>query len=143
MNAPNVDDEQLRLLSIFHYVVGGMAALFGCIPIFHLAMGILFLTQPGLMKGPPGGNSPPPADFIGWMFVVLGSVFILSGWTLAILLVVAGRCIAQRKRLLFCTIVAGVGCVFMPFGTILGVFSLIVLTRSSVKELFASSSSTR
>jgi len=27
----NTDSEHLKLLSIFHYVVGGMAALFACI----------------------------------------------------------------------------------------------------------------
>jgi hypothetical protein len=29
------DEQYLRLLSIFHYVVGGIAALFACFPIFH------------------------------------------------------------------------------------------------------------
>jgi len=32
------DEEQLRLLSIFHYVVAGLAALFSFFPIFHLIM---------------------------------------------------------------------------------------------------------
>jgi hypothetical protein len=31
---------------------------------------------------------------------------------------------------------AAVACVFFPFGTVLGVFSIIVLTRESVKRLF-------
>jgi hypothetical protein len=31
---------------------------------------------------------------------------------------------------------AGVMCIFMPFGTVLGVFTLIVLLRPSVKPLF-------
>ncbi len=31
------DLEHLRLLSLFHYVVGGIAALFGCFPFIHLA----------------------------------------------------------------------------------------------------------
>lgn len=32
------DLEHLRLLSIFHYVVGGLIALFACFPIIHLMM---------------------------------------------------------------------------------------------------------
>ncbi len=32
---------------------------------------------------------------------------------------------------------AGVACMFMPFGTVLGVFTIIVLLRDSVKELFS------
>jgi hypothetical protein len=42
----NKDLEHLRLLSIFHYVVGGILALFACFPIIHLIMGIMFLTMP-------------------------------------------------------------------------------------------------
>ena len=31
---------------------------------------------------------------------------------------------------------AGIECIFMPFGTVLGVFTIIVLMRPSMKELF-------
>jgi hypothetical protein len=31
---------------------------------------------------------------------------------------------------------AGIACVFMPFGTVLGVFTIIVLMRDSVRRLF-------
>ena len=41
----NADTEHLKLLSIFHYVVGGMAVLFACFPIIHLVIG-LFLAAP-------------------------------------------------------------------------------------------------
>jgi len=32
--------------------------------------------------------------------------------------------------------VAGAACLMMPFGTVLGVFTIIVLMRESVKEMF-------
>jgi len=32
--------------------------------------------------------------------------------------------------------VAAVECIFMPFGTVLGVFTIIVLNRPSIKALF-------
>jgi hypothetical protein len=31
---------------------------------------------------------------------------------------------------------AGVACLFMPFGTVLGIFTIIVLVRPQVKALF-------
>jgi hypothetical protein len=34
-------------------------------------------------------------------------------------------------------VVAGIECIVMPFGTVLGVFTLVVLSRESVKTLFA------
>ena len=38
------DLEHIRLLSVFHYVVGGIAALFSCFPFIHLAVGIALLN---------------------------------------------------------------------------------------------------
>jgi hypothetical protein len=37
---------------------------------------------------------------------------------------------------LYCLVVAGIECIFMPFGTVLGVFTIIVLMRPSVRNLF-------
>ena len=37
---------------------------------------------------------------------------------------------------MFCTVVSGIACMFMPFGTVLGVFALIVLNRPSVRKRF-------
>jgi disulfide bond formation protein DsbB len=48
----------------------------------------------------------------------------------------AGRCLAQRRRYLLCMVVAGIACIFMPFGTALGVFTLVVLSRPAVKAAF-------
>ena len=36
--------EHIRLLSIFHYVLGGLTYLISLFPIFHLIMGIFFLV---------------------------------------------------------------------------------------------------
>ena len=88
-----LDNEHLKLLSIFHYVVGGIAAFFACIPILHLVIGLFFILAPE--KFGHGSNQPPA--FIGWFFVVFASIFILAGWTLAILILLAGRFIARRK----------------------------------------------
>jgi hypothetical protein len=49
---------------------------------------------------------------------------------------VAGRSLAARKRYTFCIIVAAISCTFFPLGTALGVFTILVLSRPSVKALF-------
>jgi predicted Co/Zn/Cd cation transporter (cation efflux family) len=73
---------------------------------------------------------------MGWFFVVFASIFILVGWTFAVLVLVAGRLIARRKHDTFCFVAACVECLFMPFGTVLGVFTILVLNRQSVKGAF-------
>jgi hypothetical protein len=132
---PNQDEQHLQLLSIFHYVLAGMMALFGCFPIIHLTIGLFFLLAPPEAFSTPDTPEPPMRLF-GVMFTILPAFMILFAWTTAILVLWGGRCIARRKYHTFCLIVAGICCMFMPFGTVLGVFSIIVLIRPSVKALF-------
>jgi hypothetical protein len=47
-----------------------------------------------------------------------------------------GRFLAHRKYYMFCIVMAAVECLFMPFGTVLAVFTLVVLLRESVKRMF-------
>ena len=121
------DEQYLNLLSIFHYVVGGLAAFFACIPLIHFCLGVAMLS--GAID-----DAPP---FVGLMFVVMSIVVITFGWVFAVCLIVAGRSLARRKRYMFCLVMAAISCMFMPFGTVLGVFTIILLMRPSVKELFA------
>ena len=125
------DREHLRLLSIFHYVVGGLCGLFACVFILHIVIGILALTDP---HGFADNGGPP--RFVGLIFLVVGSFALLLGWTAAALIIAAGRCLAKRRHYAFCFVVAAISCAFMPFGTVLGVFTIVVLTRDSVKVLF-------
>ena len=127
------DEDHLRLLSIFHYVVAGLAGLFALFPIFHLVFGLFLILAPAKFAGK---GEPPPA-FIGWIFVTFAAVFITIGWVLAAFVLTAGRFLAKRKHYMFCLMMGGVECIFMPFGTVLGVFTIIVLMRESVKPLFA------
>ena len=128
----NQDEQHLRLLSIFHYVVGGLNALAACFPFVHLAVGIGMVS--GAFPGQPGHQGPPP--FVGWLFICIASVAILVGWTLAVAILLAGRFLTRRAHYMYCFVVAAIECLFMPFGTVLGVFTIIVLARPSVKALF-------
>jgi hypothetical protein len=126
------DEEHLQLLSTFHYVVAGLAGLFACFPIIHLIVGLVFIFASNHFTG----NGRPPPAFIGWIFVIFACVFITIGWTMAALILTTGRFLARRKHYQFCFVMACVECLFMPFGTVLGVFTILVLSRESVKPLF-------
>jgi hypothetical protein len=133
----NQDEEYLRLLSIFHYVVATLMGMFACFPVFHLAVGIFFLAAPEEIF--EGSGDPPPPEMragIGLLFTLIPSLIILTGWTLAACVAYAGRCVAHRKRYTFCLVIAALMCAFMPFGTVLGVLTILVLVRPSVKPLF-------
>jgi hypothetical protein len=126
------DEEHLRLLSIFHYIVGGLAALFALFPAIYLVLGLVFILAPQKLASPQ--QSPP--EFLGWIFIVMGSVAIIFGLLFSALIIAAGRFLARLKHRMFCIVIAGVETIFMPFGTVLGIFTIIVLMRESVKQLF-------
>ncbi|MCE5268709.1 MAG: hypothetical protein LLG00_12575 [Planctomycetaceae bacterium] len=131
----NQDAEHLRLLSIFHYIVAGLAALFACIPIVHLYIGLAMFLAPGSLEH--GHKAGPEAlRLIGLLSAAIAGVLILLGWTFAVCVFVAGRNLARRRRYTFCLVMAGLLCMFMPFGTVLGVLTIIVLMRPSVKAMF-------
>ncbi len=123
------DEEHLNLLALFHYIFAGMTALFACLPVIHLVFGIAIMT------GAFDGKEPPPA-FMGLIFVIIGSALILLGWTMAVLILIAGRRLKQRRWPTFCLVIAALECLAMPLGTVLGIFTILVLQRDSVKTLF-------
>jgi hypothetical protein len=131
----NRDAEHLRLLAVFHYVLAGVTALISCVPVFHVGMGLLFIILPHLDGG---GQEGPPA-VIGALFMVLGLAAILIGWACAFALFLAGRFLSTGKNYVFCFVVACVSCLWVPLGTILGVFTIVVLSRASVKDMFQGS----
>ena len=50
--------------------------------------------------------------------------------------ILAGRFLARRTHYMYCLIVAGIECLFTPFGTVLGVFTIVVLVQPAVKAIF-------
>jgi hypothetical protein len=134
----NRDEEHLQLLAIFHYVVAGLAALFSFFPLLYTTVGAIFIfaARHGTVK--PGEDLPP--EFLGWIFAALGSLLFLIGIAMAICILVAGRSLALRKGYSFALVMACIECLFVPFGTILGVFTIVVLSRESVRGLFSTAS---
>ncbi|MEE8537466.1 MAG: hypothetical protein V3U86_05580 [Acidobacteriota bacterium] len=130
----NQDLEHLRLLSIFHYVLAGFGFLFSLFPIIYLVLGGLMVT--GSLPESANASGGLDQQFAGWIFLAVGAGMMLFGLVFATGLFLGGRFLAARRHHTFCVVVAAVSCFCMPLGTLLGVFTLIVLTRDSVKALF-------
>jgi hypothetical protein len=127
----NDDLQHLRYLAIGHYIGAAIMALFACLPLIYLSVGLIFLVNLPTM---PDGD-PFPRQFFGLMFALIGGMAVL-GWTFAALIFVAGRSLAARKRYTFCFVMAALCCASFPLGTVLGVFTILVLTRPTVKVMF-------
>ena len=122
------DNSDLHTLAICHYTFAGL-------------MGLLLLTVIGLSAlamfnlPPEYQTSQKRADLDLSAIVIFGAmtaVFLLS----ICLVLFLGRKISKRKHLGTCTTLAGLECLILPFGPILGVATLKILGRESVKLQF-------
>ena len=125
------DEEHLRLLSIFHYVVAGLSCVLAIVPLIYIGMGVLMLRG-----GNDGAGGRTDAGVIGWAIIAAGSVLVAAVLTFALGLVLAGRSLSNRRHHTYCLVMAAVACLFMPFGTVLGVLTIVVLLREPVRRLF-------
>ncbi|WP_269524020.1 hypothetical protein [Coraliomargarita parva] len=130
------DDSHLNALSIAHYIMGGIGVFFACFPLIHMSVGLMILTGVIEANQAMGGDPSAPPELFGWFFFLMGLAFFLAGQAVSISLILSGRFIRHRRKYMFSFVLACVACAFAPFGTVLGVFTLMVLSRSSVKTLY-------
>jgi hypothetical protein len=131
-----VDDEHLKLLSLGYMISACVAALFSLFGMVYLIIGIVMsvaLSHTPATMGKPG--EPPPA-FVGWIFAAIGLVVFLLAMGVALARFWAARCVNQRKSRIYCMVIAGLGCLEFPYGTVLGILSFMVLGRESVVKKF-------
>jgi len=88
-----------------------------------------------MLRGDLDGTEAVPRVF-AWLFILVPGAMMLCGWALSICILIVGTRLAQHRAWMFCLVIAGIECILMPFGTVLGVFTLVVLMKDTVKDLF-------
>ena len=132
-----IDAEHLKLLSLCYVISAAFAAFFACFGLFYVVMGIVMSIAFSHAPSAIGRAGEPPPPFVGWIFAGIGLVFFALAAAVAIARLWTARCIKHRNSRTFCMVVAGLGCLEVPYGTALGVLSFIVLGRPSVAKQFA------
>jgi hypothetical protein len=133
MDQRTIDTDHLNLLAIFHFVGAGLALIGILLLVAHYAMFQAFMNNPQMWANQK--QTPPPPEVFAalkWFYVIFGSWFVGS----ALLNLISGFCIRARTHRAFSITVAAINCLHMPLGTLLGVFTIVVLMRESVRELY-------
>ena len=135
----NQDVEHLRLLSIFYYVASGLCLFPMLYGVIYIVWGFFFGAIFMSADMPRRAGEPNPeviGGVVGGVIFLVGLLISGIALTIGLLLLKAGRNLSKHQSYTFCFVVACICCVFMPLGTLLGVFTIITLTRESVKGLF-------
>lgn len=124
------DKSHLSLLSLFHYVFAGFGLLGGCFMVGH------YWLMQAMMTGqfPSQSSAPPPPPEV---FMMMKAIYVIGGFMLVLGMaanIISAVFLRQGRHRIFSMVVAGLNCLQFPFGTVLGVFTFVVLMRETVRE---------
>ena len=134
------DKRHIGLLSVFHFIVGGGRLLISMIYlllILRLEMNKFdaLAVQPGSEQVPSASMTQDPQNFLWLIGVVILFVFLTFFWSL--LTIYVGWRMRKYKSRPLTLMNAVINCLFFPIGTVLGIFTLTILFRDSVKSLYS------
>jgi hypothetical protein len=126
------DRQNLKLLSTLHYVMGGLTLATSLLALPHIGIGLFALYAPESFEdGETLGTL-----LYGSLSVGLGIVFLVWCLVIGILMLLSAQGLARRRRYWLSVVVACIECLSMPLGTALGVFTIITLSKETVKNRY-------
>lgn len=126
------DADQLRLIALLSQIYGWLAFVLSGFFLLYIIFAITVTSQPGFFGSP---NSAPPF-FFRTFILVFGLIGLGLGWLNAGLSLYAGKCLRERRNWNWVMVASCLHCLNMPLGTALGVFTIIVINRPSVRAQF-------
>jgi len=125
------DRAHLKTLAICWYVVCGLQAVFGLGgSVVYAAMGVVVMNA-------EHAQDPEAMKTLGMFMIIFGLVFAPISALLAFLSFLTAKGLGQFKRRPLIYVMASLVCLSVPIGTLLGVFTFIIMGRPAVKDAFA------
>lgn len=134
------DGDNLRILAILKTIYGILIFVGSIFVILYFGFFVTMMTMASSSKPIPGApNAATPDPFPGAIvpiFVAAGIVALLVVWAMGFLALYSGKCIRERRNWTLVMVSACINCLHMPLGTALGVCTIIVINKPSVKAAF-------
>jgi len=123
----------LKILSICYYVQAGVLAFYSLIMLGYSVFVVTLLKM--IQQSPQVREGELPSWVTSFLSLILLGMFVVClGFGICQFL--TGRWLTRHQCRLFCQIVAGLGCLAIPYGTVLGIFTFVVLNRPEARRLF-------
>ena len=128
-----IDAEHLRLLAIFHFVSAALAFVGVLFASLYFVLIWAVFANPEIWAQSQEGPPPEAVITIFQWFTGIGVVWFVVACVGNLL---SGLYLRTRRHRTFSMVIAGINCLHIPLGTLLGVFTLAVLGRESVRKLY-------
>lgn len=127
---PRDPAESLDFLAMAHYAVAALWAMVSIVPLIWVYVGFELAQASGLHA--PGETPETPSRLVA----TLAAAALVAGFAGGAVTLWGGRCLATRRRLRVALAAALVTCLFVPFGTFLGLATWSILQRPEVRSRF-------
>jgi hypothetical protein len=127
------DQEHLRILTMCYYLLAACTGFFSLLALLYVGFAAIALS--GVVAANQSSNADPRA--IGYIFAAFGIAGFLFGMGMALLYYLVARGLRDHRWSTFCYAMAAISCLYIPFGTAIGVCTILVLNRPDVKRLFS------
>jgi predicted Zn finger-like uncharacterized protein len=112
----------LTVLTLLAFILGGIFFIYASIQTIKIVnMWMIDFS-----------DNPAEASLTMMIFSIIFS------WFKALVPILLGYFVSKRKQLHFSQVLSGILCIFIPFGTIVGIISFVILLRKPVKQQFSS-----
>ena len=109
-----------------HYIYGALVAVGALVALLYVVIGV----------GVAAATRTPAGELFGGIFAIFGLIIgVVIADQGASSCSTPAICLGKRRHHTLCLVVAVLSCLMIPFGTLLGVFTLVVLSRPTVKQL--------
>jgi hypothetical protein len=119
-------ENYLDILAVFHYVYGGFSLVVTAAVLAFMGIAMGGATDWGHNWDPTAGCILTVAFFFAMIFA--GGISVLN--------LLTGRALQTRRGYVLSLVTAGVNCLNLPLGTLLGIFTLVLLSDPQVRPMF-------
>ncbi|MDD2634482.1 MAG: PrsW family glutamic-type intramembrane protease [Bacteroidales bacterium] len=119
----------LETLAVLHYIMGGFKLLSSLFVLIYVLMGA------GMIVGGIS-ESEESLQILGGIFLILGLFGFVLVVAFGIMSILTGKFLSQKKNRMFCLVISVLECFNTPFGTVLGIFTIVEIEKAEVKKLF-------
>lgn len=120
--------DRLAVLANAHWVLAGLVFIAAAVPAFYASLGL------DLVFNAAAPNTARATA--GWRILVTGMAWVLAAFAYVLLLITSARAIRLRRRYRLVVVTNLLSCLFVPFGTALGLVALVVLRDAEVRLAF-------
>ncbi len=124
----NAEDHNLGIFKILYIIKGIIILLFSFLPLIFLVCGWYLMQDHGI--------SEHESNISGIIMITTGCAIFLFLLAIGILTLLTAKYLGEKKHYNFIFVMAIINCLTGILGIILGIFTILELSKPQVKRLF-------